>query len=308
METFNDLLVSVIVPTYNHSNYIKNCLNSILSQDIHFKMEVIIGDDCSTDDNQKVIEEVTSANKNSNILIKLLFHQENLSQGENLPGKLNFLECLKEASGKYLIICEGDDFWTDNCKLRKQVEFLEQNPSSSLVHHPVNYVDSQNKILHQKKSFNPKIGSTSDLARHNGIITCSALFRASMLSLPDWFKNVLTGDWAIWLLLSEQGKIHSLDDNMASYRIHPEGIWSKIDFRKGLNKRIKMVRELDAYFNNRYHNDFEENIRYLYYQALVNAKHNNEKFLTLKYFLICLKNLPGTSFYSLRDLLYIIRH
>src|SRR5215208_3554649 len=123
------LLVSVSVITYNHERFIVQALESILIQKVNFKYEVIIGDDCSTDNTRKILEEYAVKYPDR---IKLILHEK---KGEGIPGKLNFISTIEAARGKYIALLDGDDFWTDESKLQKQVDFLEKNPGYSICFH-----------------------------------------------------------------------------------------------------------------------------------------------------------------------------
>lgn len=298
-------LVSIIVVTYNHEKFIGECIRGIIKQNISFKIEVIIGDDCSTDMTQKVIEKEVSKNQDPNKTFRLLFHQQNLSSPPHLPGKRNFFECYKQARGKYIALCEGDDYWTNSHKLQRQVDFLRDNDCYSLVHHPVQYVDESNKMIHQKRRAY-EINDTNDLARYNGIMTCTAVFRSDAFNIPSWYDQILMGDWVNWLLLSQKGKIQKIEDSMACYRVHSGGLWSGKHFEKDLKIKIQNVKKLDKYLGYQYHQSFKDSIKYFYFEFYKSSRTKNDLFFTTKYLIICLLNLKNP-FYSFRDLLYILR-
>ena len=111
-------MVSVCVITYNQEAYIQQCLESILQQETNFEYDVVVGEDCSTDNTASIIKSLSEFGQN----IQLLKNTSNLGV---LP---NFIRTLKACKGKYIAFCEGDDYWIDEHKLQKQVDFLEQNP------------------------------------------------------------------------------------------------------------------------------------------------------------------------------------
>lgn len=129
-------MVSVIVLTYNHEKYIKQALDSILSQKVNFDYEILIGDDASTDNTVKVLKEYKSKFPN---IIKLFLNEVNLGATRNA------YNLLINAKGKYLATCEGDDYWTDDNKLQIQVEFLEKNKNLVGCSHYFTVVDENNK-------------------------------------------------------------------------------------------------------------------------------------------------------------------
>jgi len=115
----NKPLVSVCMITYNHENFIKDAIEGILMQKTSFPIELIIGEDCSTDNTRKIVKDYEEKYP------EIIFAQYS---EKNLGMINNFLNVLQAARGKYIALCEGDDYWTDPLKLQKQVDFLEANP------------------------------------------------------------------------------------------------------------------------------------------------------------------------------------
>lgn len=121
----NDIKVSVVMITYNHEKFIKEALESVFSQKTNFQYEIIISNDCSTDNTDEVIKKIIDKNENGNLI--------NYTNHKNNKGMIpNFLWSIQQAKGKYIALCEGDDYWTDPYKLQKQVDFLEANPDYSI--------------------------------------------------------------------------------------------------------------------------------------------------------------------------------
>ena len=111
--------VSIVCITYNHEKYIENALNSFLSQKTNFDYEIIVCDDHSIDNTVNIIEEIRKKNQEK---IKLIENKINLGSMKN------YLKALSLATSKYIAVCDGDDYWIDNYKLQKQVDFLDNNP------------------------------------------------------------------------------------------------------------------------------------------------------------------------------------
>ena len=126
----NNTIVSVCMITYNHENFIREAIDGVLMQKTDFPIELIIGEDCSTDGTRKIVMEY--ARKYPDIIRPLL-------PDSNLGMMKNFIETMQAATGKYIALCEGDDYWTDPYKLQKQVDFLEANEEYSLCCHRFNY-------------------------------------------------------------------------------------------------------------------------------------------------------------------------
>ncbi len=146
-KTNTNILVSVICITYNHENFIAQALDSILSQETNFEFEVLVGNDTSSDRTGEIINEFVKKHKN------IVF----LNREINLGANKNFIELAKLVKGKYVAICEGDDYWTDTGKLQAQVDFMENNPEYTICFHPVKIIYEDNKTkfhIFLKKNLN----------------------------------------------------------------------------------------------------------------------------------------------------------
>lgn len=210
-------LVSVIVITYNHKNYIRQAIQSILNQKVDFKYEVLIGDDASTDGTGKIIEEYAA---NFSDIIKPYIRETNIGATKNDY----LLKC--EASGSYIAQLEGDDFWTDENKLQKQVDFLEKNSIYAGCTHCCSVMDELGNIsnlsgldwvnsdceVYRIKDFERWImpGHTSSMVYRNIFKRrdCSALYKL----------NPIVGDRTMALLIALEGKIYCMPEYMSCYR------------------------------------------------------------------------------------------
>jgi len=212
-------VVSVCMITYNHEKYISEAIEGILMQRTSFSVELIIGEDCSTDNTRKICKEYNEKYPDK---IKLLL------PNKNLGAMNNFITTLQYCTGKYIALCEGDDYWTDPYKLQKQVDFLERNDSFNLIASK-NYIlnNGEIKIKHNLKFF-PKYEFKIDYyLKYRPFQTASILFRNNSNSLPDWFTKVMAGDKFLVLLAVKDKKIKLLNDYMSVYRIHKNGISQK---------------------------------------------------------------------------------
>ena len=237
-----NILVSICCITYNHENYIEECLQGFLKQETNFKFQILIHDDASTDKTQKVIQKYRNRLPyNSDVILQV---ENQYSKGFNpLRQKL-----LPEAKGKYIAICEGDDFWTDPLKLQKQVDFLEENPGFSGV--------GTNSLVYfentgEEKLFN-KDDRESDLNFENFLKerkfhTASFLFR-NTLQYPKDFAKVLSGDRLLFLLVALQGKIKYFTDVTCVYRKNDGGISSRAT-SKSLIKDLYFIKILKNKLN-----------------------------------------------------------
>ncbi len=240
-------LVSICCLVYNHEPFLRECFEGFVMQKTTFPIEVLVHDDASTDHSADIIREYTEKYPD---IFKPYYQRENqYSQGKGFIGiNINF----ERAQGKYIAMCEGDDYWTDPLKLQKQVDFLESHVNYFLCFHPVRIYDL---LEHKMKEdhITSKVAETTsirDLAKGNYIQTVSVLFRVDKKILSD-FSNLVglkVSDYPLWMLLAQKGLIYRLDHVMAVYR-WGSGIWSTTD---EFNRRIAglvMLSKLISYID-----------------------------------------------------------
>src|SRR5690606_37807476 len=141
-------LVSVCVQTYNQEHYIKQCLEGILMQQTTFPFEIILGEDESNDGTREICKQY-AAQYPDKIKLFLRSRKDVIYINGNPTGRFNFIENLKACSGKYIALCEGDDYWTDPLKLQKQVDFLESN-KEYVIHSGVAQIIRDGKLINEK--------------------------------------------------------------------------------------------------------------------------------------------------------------
>lgn len=206
----NKPLVSVVMITYGHENYIQQAIEGVFMQKTDFPVEFIIANDASPDSSDEIILEIIKKAP-SNIIVKYTRHDRNIGM---MP---NFIWSLRQATGKYTAVCEGDDYWTAEDKLQKQVNFLENNPDFSLCFHRVYYLKNE-KLIASTQIDEDKEYTFSDITKHNFINTLSVVFRNGLVEIPDWFYYIDIGDYPLWILLADKGKLQYFAENMGVYR------------------------------------------------------------------------------------------
>lgn len=228
----SEIMVSVCCITYNHENYIKKTLEGILNQQTNFAFELLIHDDASTDNTQKIIKEFTKSHPS---IIKPIFQKKNIKS--SIKSGMNPTFNYPRARGKYIAICDGDDHWIDNTKLQKQVDCLERDSSLSGCYHGVKikYIKSGRvKTIRNKGLTTYDLGSY--LEKNPFIATSSMVFRTEITNLiPGWSKNIFAGDFLMRYLIAVNGKIRYLDFIMSTYNKGVEGSWT---MTKNEQKRI----------------------------------------------------------------------
>jgi glycosyltransferase involved in cell wall biosynthesis len=266
-------LVSVSCLSFNHSSYIRQCLNGILSQKTNFSFEIVLYDDASTDGTVKIIQEYVSRFPN---LFNVLIQKENqYSKGiRGIAPKFNFPRC----RGKYIAFCEGDDFWTDPLKLQKQVDFLEKNPGFMMTCSNYSEVDSDGKIICENawegNKLAPVITNRTILERYKPKILTSVFRKESFdKPFPDSFFQSFNTDNFLCAIATSSGPASFLNFNSGSYRVHNQGVWS------GKSQIGKYEMQLDTYAKMReYFLDTEQQI------AIDNRIYNIQRKLSRLYF------------------------
>jgi len=248
-------VVSICVQTYQHSNFIKQCLDGLLMQETDFLFEILLGEDDSTDGTREICIEY--AEKFPDKIRLFLHHRENnIEINGNPTGRFNFLYNLYNACGKYIAFCEGDDYWTDPLKLQKQIDFLENNKDYVLSFHDVNINNTRKNSVNNYRMvgfLNNNNLETEDLLKPWFIPTCSIVFRNSdKFSLPKWFALSANGDIALLLLLSLEGKFKYLNEIMGVYRMHDNGISVSFTGYSNVFSMIHLYQNFNEYTNKKF--------------------------------------------------------
>ncbi len=234
--------------TYNHAAYIENTLAGIDIQQTKFPFEIVIGDDFSEDNTLEKIKNYKFSNPNINIHILNRKVGDSYYEMRRKKGRLfNFVNILKNCSGKYIALLDGDDYWTDPFKLQNQVDFLEKNKEYGICYHEVLLYNENSQLL-MKDNISRKIDDVStilDLAKDNFIHTPSVVLRNNF-EIPEWFFKLFLGDRGLYMLQIKDRKIRKLKGVMAVYRVHNSGVWS------GKNQYVqsrKTVKDLEILYN-----------------------------------------------------------
>lgn len=218
--------LSVICLTYNHAAFIRQALDGFVMQKTDFPFEVIVHDDASTDGTADIIREYAARYPD---IVRPVYQTEN-QWSSGVPFLQKYVYPL--VRGQYVALCEGDDYWTDENKLQKQVDCLDAHPDCSLCFHPVTVKweegEQPDSVFPDKKLLaNVGTMNLKSLLKQNFIQTNSVVYRwrfhqDSLELIPN---GILPGDWFLHLLHAEVGKIVMLPDVMAVYRKHKSGIW-----------------------------------------------------------------------------------
>lgn len=260
----NDIAVSIICATYNQERYIKDALDGFMSQSTTFKYEVLINDDASKDNTPCIIEKYHTLYPD---IIRPIFQKRN----QYTLGKSVLVDILlPKARGKYIAICEGDDFWIDDKKIQKQFIFMENNPDYSMCIHNglIQRANSNALILMEKASTDIDKSLTQLIHEGGGVInpTASFFFRNGLLG--DYRQSGSpVGDHFMLMELASKGKVRWFSKPMSVYRLNSYGSWTNSSdarnaeqIRRFHSRYIDALLWFDAYTDGHYHKAINERI------------------------------------------------
>lgn len=197
-------------------------------QETDFPYEIIVGEDCSTDKTRKIIIDYSLRYPGK---IKLV------TESKNVGGIKNQIRTFEAAKGKYIAMCDGDDYWTDPLKLQKQVDFMERQPDCVICCHYSRVINENGELVYEDPAPVKLEFDYEDvlLGRKDETRICSLMIRntriINQISTHDWYHKTFGADTflKLYALSKENGKIHVLPEVMSVYRLHRAGIYSLID-------------------------------------------------------------------------------
>ncbi|MFD2823324.1 glycosyltransferase [Lacinutrix iliipiscaria] len=263
MNKIKQPLVSVCMITYGHEKYILKAINGVLNQITNFPFELIIANDCSPDNTDQIIKNCIKTLPNG-YLITYYNHDKNKGMMSNFGFALN------SCTGKYIALCEGDDYWSDAMKLQKQVDFLENNKDFSLVGFNAKFNRNDKEIDQLVRTVPNEFVdfTTSDLIKKNPFVSSMVMIRNigfnNIMSILD---NFIVGDKALFTLLSFSGKCRIYSEPVGFYRKHENSVTSKnrieyVPFRDDLINRINHAKFWNDYSGNKFNEEVKEVVEY----------------------------------------------
>ena len=245
-------IISVLVLTYNHASYVRQALDSIVSQKVDVPFEILIGDDASVDGTAAILAEYAVRHPS---LIRLFAHPLNLGM------HANHALLQDQARGRYIAYCEGDDYWLAHDKLQRQLTYMERNPDVGLVHS--NYLNLLliDKCWRVRTAFRNgrQLSARSgwiyeEMLQSNRIQTCTAFCRSSLVA--DYRREgpgvdgYMVGDWPLFLYLAHASQIGFMERPLAAYRKTPGSLMNsghEAAVKRGLDA-IRMVGDFCDFF------------------------------------------------------------
>ncbi len=234
-------MVSVVMVTYNQSNLLQRAVKGVAKQQGDYRVELILADDCSTDNTPAVVAALKKKYPG------LISYYRNSS---NLGVQKNYREAFRHCRGKYMAMCDADDYWCDRRKLKIQVDFLEAHTDYALCFHRVinHYAGRGTKSL--SNPVQKADCDVEDLAKSNFITNCSVVYRrelVNLINLPEWMFTDCWPDYPLHLLYARHGRIHYFNRVMAVYRRGGTGAWTAVGEyerqRKALFVRDRLIEE-----------------------------------------------------------------
>lgn len=221
--------VSACIITYNHAGFIRQAIESVLMQQTEFEFEILVGEDESSDGTREIVEAI-AAEHPGRIRVFLRSRADVITFKGKPTGRFNLTSTLRAASGDYIALLEGDDYWTDPRKLQRQADYLDAHPECSACFHPVQRIHEDGTRPPQS-SLRPRDKTQFTLgeiiAGGFHIPTCSYFFRRGLFGdFPKWYYETEMGDLPLQVLNAQHGSTGFLDEEMAVYRIHAGGAWT----------------------------------------------------------------------------------
>jgi glycosyltransferase involved in cell wall biosynthesis len=240
------LKASVCVITYNQAKYIRQTLESIISQKGNIQIEINVSDDCSKDETASIVESLKQ-NLPENVALNYIRHDRNLGLMKN------FIFTLKKSSYEYTAICEGDDYWSDPYKLEKQLIFMKNEPECNYLftgRFNLESDGSQTQIIHDL----PALFDLDYLLKSNVMpSTQTVIFRTGCLNIKEMetLDYAFNGDWVLLFLVASQGKIGYIPFVTAVYRVGV-GVISKSSSSYSFLNGLKVNKQLNKLTNYKY--------------------------------------------------------
>ncbi len=251
MEKQNRILISVVIPSYNRADTVGQTIDSILAQKVDADVEIVIGDDCSTDNAREVLLKYKEQHPD---IIKLLFHEQNMGLGAN------WAICVKACKGKYICNCDNDDYWHNVHKLQIQLDYMESHPECNIC---ITNHRTHNRTTGEIKEVQVHLDHEhiQDQMWHGGrFCNATIMYRAGFmkahLDLDAFIKRRFTlQDWPAWMILTAYTDIDLIPVSTATFGIETTSI-TRPDSVERLAKRMEGDKEVTKYLGELFPNKY----------------------------------------------------
>ena len=267
--------VSVWMTAYNHGKYISACLESVLNQKTNFDFDIVLGEDCSSDNTREIVKEFADKYPGK---FKLFLPEKNIGMMEMDVATHGLCE------GEYLALLNGDDYWTDENKLQIQFDFLEENRDAVMCYHKALVINEDTG--YEFETVYPESGEelTAEylLNGYNPVMTPTVMVR-NVVSIPEFYSGMPYGDMLLYLLLSQKGKIRYIDRLMSVYRIHSNGQWQGETVYNNILKDLKFYEVMNKELNFKYDKNIKKIFAQRYFDLILADIRNDNKVSALSF-------------------------
>lgn len=306
----NKILISVIIPNYNRADTVGQTIESIVAQKVNADVEVVIGDDCSTDNARDVLLKYKELYPD---VIRLIFHEQNIGLGAN------WATCVKACCGKYICNCDNDDFWHNERKLQLQLDYMETHPNSNVLftdyrnmYRDTGVIIDKTTYISDKRALQDVIWGDKQTVISNATVMYRAKFLKKHINLDEWIQwKPSLQDWNAWVILAAYTDFDILHESTATICLENTSITRAETVEKLSQRYAKdkdMCRYLGMLFPNKFPFDEDEWNRYVAGRLVKKAFHNNDWENANKYSkqnptgvsmlrLLCAKNLTIFNLY-----------
>jgi glycosyltransferase involved in cell wall biosynthesis len=275
--------LSVMMVTYNHERFIGQAIESVLAQRVNFDYEIVIGEDLSTDNTRPIV--LDFERRYPGRILPLL-------RESNIGAMRNVAQTIAACRGQYLAFLEGDDYWTAPDKLQKQVDFLDAHPDRAISCHRVQFLDETGSA--ESDVFPPHPAgeyTIEDLLKSNFVMTCSIVMRRELIGrIPEWLFQMELADWPLCAMVARHGTIELMDENMATYRVHPTSTWSSRPLAFRLRESSRMLKALDKHLEFRFTKTIRQTVNRCDLDAALIERQNGNRAGTARQVLRCMRN------------------
>lgn len=245
------ILISVVIPSYNRADTVGQTIDSILAQKVDADVEIVVGDDCSTDNAREVLLKYKEQHQD---VIRLLFHEQNMGLGAN------WATCVKACKGKYICNCDNDDYWHNENKLQIQLDYMESHPECNICitnHRTLNRTTGEIREVHvhlDHSDIQYSMWHSQNFC--NATIMYRAEFMKAHLDLDEFIKRRFTlQDWPAWVILTAYTDIDELPESTATWCMETVSI-TRPDSVEKYAKRLAGDKEVTRYLGELFPNRF----------------------------------------------------
>lgn len=281
-------ILSVCIRTYNQERFVAEALDGVLMQKTSFQFEIIVSDDCSTDGTRDILLEYQREYPDK---IRLILGEENVG------GPRNLRRVIEASTAKYITCLDGDDYYTDQYKLQKQVDFLEENEKYAACFHNVVIVNEKTgaRSLFLPLDFQEVVDAKDVISKKWFLPIHSVVMRREFIFFPDWYEEVMNDDFVVDLSVAMHGPFYNLGDVMAVYRHHDANVSIQYHNLVLINSQLTRILEgFSSIYPKTYKPLFEARIKQYqdeiqFYEA--EMKHSWRKWLRVKTYKKMIKSI-----------------